>query len=54
MPTTESKELLILRAIDFAARNHRDQRRKDAEASSETRANQNLINYVELDTWEIG
>jgi len=33
MPTTESKELLVLRAIDFAARKHRDQRRKDEEAS---------------------
>ena len=33
MPTTEKKELLILRAIDFAARKHRDQRRKDEEAS---------------------
>jgi (p)ppGpp synthase/HD superfamily hydrolase len=33
MPTTENKELLILRAIDFAARKHRDQRRKDEEAS---------------------
>jgi len=33
MPTTEQKELLILRAIDFAARKHRDQRRKDEEAS---------------------
>jgi guanosine-3',5'-bis(diphosphate) 3'-pyrophosphohydrolase len=32
MPT-EQKELLILRAIDFAARKHRDQRRKDEEAS---------------------
>ena len=31
--TTENKELLILRAIDFAARKHRDQRRKDEEAS---------------------
>jgi len=30
---TENKELLILRAIDFAARKHRDQRRKDQEAS---------------------
>jgi (p)ppGpp synthase/HD superfamily hydrolase len=29
----ESKELLLLRAIDFAARKHRDQRRKDKEAS---------------------
>ena len=29
----ESNELLILRAIDFAARKHRDQRRKDEEAS---------------------
>ena len=27
MRTTENKELLILRAIDFAARKHRDQRR---------------------------
>ena len=33
MRTTETKELLILRAIDFAARKHRDQRRKDEEAS---------------------
>jgi guanosine-3',5'-bis(diphosphate) 3'-pyrophosphohydrolase len=33
MSTTEQKELLILRAIDFAARKHRDQRRKDVEAS---------------------
>jgi guanosine-3',5'-bis(diphosphate) 3'-pyrophosphohydrolase len=33
MPTTETKELLILRAIDFAARKHRDQKRKDKEAS---------------------
>jgi len=33
MPTKEHKELLILRAIDFAARKHRDQRRKDEEAS---------------------
>jgi guanosine-3',5'-bis(diphosphate) 3'-pyrophosphohydrolase len=33
MPTTEIRELLILRAIDFAARKHRDQRRKDEEAS---------------------
>ena len=33
MPTTEKTELLILRAIDFAARKHRDQRRKDEEAS---------------------
>ena len=33
MPTTEIKELLILRAMDFAARKHRDQRRKDEEAS---------------------
>ena len=33
MPTTENKHLLILRAIDFAARKHRDQRRKDQEAS---------------------
>ena len=33
MPTTENKELLILRAIDFAARKHRDQRRKNEEAS---------------------
>src|SRR5918999_1871432 len=33
MPMTETKELLILRAIDFAARKHRDQRRKDEEAS---------------------
>jgi (p)ppGpp synthase/HD superfamily hydrolase len=33
MPTTENNELLILRAIDFAARKHRDQRRKDEEAS---------------------
>ena len=33
MPTTERKELLILRAIYFAARKHRDQRRKDEEAS---------------------
>ena len=33
MPTTETKELLILRAIDFAARKHRDQRRKNEEAS---------------------
>jgi (p)ppGpp synthase/HD superfamily hydrolase len=32
MPT-EKKEALILRAIDFAARKHRDQRRKDEEAS---------------------
>jgi len=30
---TETKDLLILRAIDFAARKHRDQRRKDEEAS---------------------
>lgn len=29
----ESNELLILRAINFAARKHRDQRRKDEEAS---------------------
>jgi guanosine-3',5'-bis(diphosphate) 3'-pyrophosphohydrolase len=29
----EANELLILRAIDFAARKHRDQRRKDEEAS---------------------
>jgi guanosine-3',5'-bis(diphosphate) 3'-pyrophosphohydrolase len=33
MPTTERKELLTLRAIYFAARKHRDQRRKDEEAS---------------------
>jgi guanosine-3',5'-bis(diphosphate) 3'-pyrophosphohydrolase len=33
MPTTEKKELILLRAIDFAARKHRDQRRKDEEAS---------------------
>ena len=33
MPITERKELLILRAGDFAARKHRDQRRKDQEAS---------------------
>ena len=33
MPITENNELLILRAIDFAARKHRDQRRKDEEAS---------------------
>jgi guanosine-3',5'-bis(diphosphate) 3'-pyrophosphohydrolase len=33
MPTTEIKELLILRAIDFAARKHKAQRRKDEEAS---------------------
>jgi (p)ppGpp synthase/HD superfamily hydrolase len=33
MPTTETKELLILRAIDFAARKHRDQRRKGEDAS---------------------
>jgi (p)ppGpp synthase/HD superfamily hydrolase len=33
MPTTEKNELLILRAIGFAARKHRDQRRKDEEAS---------------------
>jgi GTP diphosphokinase / guanosine-3',5'-bis(diphosphate) 3'-diphosphatase len=33
MPTTENNELIILRAIDFAARKHRDQRRKDQEAS---------------------
>jgi (p)ppGpp synthase/HD superfamily hydrolase len=33
MQTTETKELLVLRAIDFAARKHRDQRRKDEEAS---------------------
>ena len=33
MPTTDRNELLILRAIDFAARKHRDQRRKDEEAS---------------------
>jgi guanosine-3',5'-bis(diphosphate) 3'-pyrophosphohydrolase len=33
MPTKEKKELLILRAINFAARKHRDQRRKDEEAS---------------------
>ena len=33
MSKTENKELLILRAIDFAARKHRDQRRKDQEAS---------------------
>ena len=33
MPTTENNELLILLAIDFAARKHRDQRRKDEEAS---------------------
>jgi guanosine-3',5'-bis(diphosphate) 3'-pyrophosphohydrolase len=31
--TAENKKLLILRAIDFAARKHRDQRRKDEEAS---------------------
>jgi (p)ppGpp synthase/HD superfamily hydrolase len=30
---TESKELLTLRAIDFAARKHRDQRRKNEETS---------------------
>jgi hypothetical protein len=30
----ESNDLLILRAIDFAARKHRDQRRKDQDASS--------------------
>jgi GTP diphosphokinase / guanosine-3',5'-bis(diphosphate) 3'-diphosphatase len=30
---TETNELLLLRAIDFAARKHRDQRRKDKEAS---------------------
>jgi guanosine-3',5'-bis(diphosphate) 3'-pyrophosphohydrolase len=29
----ESNQLLILRAIDFAARKHRDQRRKDEESS---------------------
>ena len=29
----QSQELLMLRAIDFAARKHRDQRRKDEEAS---------------------
>ena len=33
MPTTDINELFILRAIDFAARKHRDQRRKDEEAS---------------------
>ena len=33
MPMTETNELLILRTIDFAARKHRDQRRKDEEAS---------------------
>ena len=33
MPTTQNNELLILRAMDFAARKHRDQRRKDEEAS---------------------
>jgi guanosine-3',5'-bis(diphosphate) 3'-pyrophosphohydrolase len=33
MSTPEKKELLILRAIDFAARKHRDQRRKDEGAS---------------------
>jgi guanosine-3',5'-bis(diphosphate) 3'-pyrophosphohydrolase len=33
MPATDKKELLILRAIDFAAHKHRDQRRKDEEAS---------------------
>ncbi|HTN72753.1 MAG TPA: HD domain-containing protein [Methylomirabilota bacterium] len=33
MATTETKEFLILRAVDFAARKHRDQRRKDEEAS---------------------
>ena len=33
MPSTENKELLILRAIDFAARKHRDQRRKNEESS---------------------
>jgi (p)ppGpp synthase/HD superfamily hydrolase len=33
MPTTENNEVLILRAIDFAARKHRDQRRKGEEAS---------------------
>jgi len=33
MPITEKQELLLLRAIDFAARKHRDQRRKDEEAS---------------------
>ena len=29
----KSKELLIIHAVDFAARKHRDQRRKDAEAA---------------------
>jgi (p)ppGpp synthase/HD superfamily hydrolase len=33
MPATDKNELLILRAIDFAAHKHRDQRRKDEEAS---------------------
>jgi (p)ppGpp synthase/HD superfamily hydrolase len=33
MSTKANNELLILRAIDFAARKHRDQRRKDEEAS---------------------
>jgi guanosine-3',5'-bis(diphosphate) 3'-pyrophosphohydrolase len=33
MSTTANNKLLILRAIDFAARKHRDQRRKDEEAS---------------------
>ena len=33
MPMTEKKELLILHAINFAARKHRDQRRKGEEAS---------------------
>jgi GTP diphosphokinase / guanosine-3',5'-bis(diphosphate) 3'-diphosphatase len=33
VPNVESNHLLILRAIDFAARKHRDQRRKDEESS---------------------
>src|SRR4029434_1492332 len=33
MPATDKDELLIRRAIDFAAHKHRDQRRKDGEAS---------------------
>jgi len=33
VPPTEVKEILILRAVDFAARKHRDQRRKDEKTS---------------------
>jgi guanosine-3',5'-bis(diphosphate) 3'-pyrophosphohydrolase len=33
MPAKDKNELLILRAMDFAAHKHRDQRRKDEEAS---------------------